>query len=323
MKKRVATLGMIAAATLALVGCTDSGATTTSEAAASGELTEINVAALPIGDSVAVWLGVEAGIFEEHGIDLQIQTAHGGAQAIPSLLSGDIQFAIGGPFGPFRADVQDLGITVVQGFSNTIAVGQDNGAVVVLEDSPIQSTADLAGKKIGVNTTGAAGDLSIRAAVDAAGGDSNTIEFVEVNFPDAQAQLEAGTIDAAWVPDPFRTQINEVGRTVLYNFQETIPGVPVLTSFTTAEIVENDPELVELYAAAMADALAYTTEHPDEARAVLVKELGLSEEAAQQIVFPEFNPELKMKEVTALAEMAVKYGYLDAMPNLEKTWIQF
>ncbi|MDM9352471.1 ABC transporter substrate-binding protein, partial [Escherichia coli] len=105
MKKKIAALGVLAAAALALAGCTDSAApaTTSSTSAGAGELTHVRVAALPIAETGALWAAIDQGIFKEHGLDVEIVPAQGGAQAIPALLSGDIQFAIGQPFGPIRA----------------------------------------------------------------------------------------------------------------------------------------------------------------------------------------------------------------------------
>ena len=73
-------------------------------------MTTVRVAALPIAETGALWGAIEEGIFEDHGLEVEIVPAQGGAQAIPALLSGDIQFAIGQPFGPIRADLQDLGV---------------------------------------------------------------------------------------------------------------------------------------------------------------------------------------------------------------------
>ncbi|WBB99888.1 hypothetical protein O7543_03505 [Solwaraspora sp. WMMA2080] len=39
--------------------------------------------------------------------------------------------------------------------------------------------------------------------------------FGEVAFPDVPAQLEAGNIEAAWVPEPFVTQLRDCGDAVV------------------------------------------------------------------------------------------------------------
>lgn len=329
MKKRFGIVAAAAAALLVLTGCTDSAApapSTDAPSSDSGETTElrkVRVASLPISDQIALQVGIDEGIFEKHGLDVEVVPAQGGAQAIPALLSGDIQFAIGQPFGPFRADQQDLGIKVIGNFSSSLAEGQDVNGVVSLADSGIESPKDLSGKKVSVNSLGAAGDLTIKAAVDADGGDSSTIEFVEVAFPDAEAQLEAGNIDAAWVPDPFFSKIGSAGNYVVSPYQAVLPGLTVLMSITTDELIESDPQLVEDYAAASAEALEFTQNNDDAARAAIVKHLGIPEEVAAGLTLPTFTAEMDTAQITQLADLALEYGSLDSMPRIEEIFVQY
>lgn len=321
MKKSLAAIAIAATAAIALSGCTDSGASpsTAPSESGDGELRQIRVAALPIAETGALWAAIDAGIFEEHGLEVEVVPAQGGAQAIPALLSEDIQFAIGQPFGPIRADLQDLGIAIIGDYANSLADGEDVNAVVALGDSGIASPKDLSGKKVSVNSLGAAGDLTIRAAVDADGGDSSTIEFVEVAFPEAKAQLDAGTIDAAWVPDPFRgIVLGAGGVSVVSPYQAVIPGLTVLTNITTQKMLDEDPELVASYSEAMAEALAYAADNEDAVREAIATGLDIPAEAAAGIVLPNFTWELDTESIETLADLAVEYEYIDALPDFER-----
>ncbi|MEZ3161569.1 ABC transporter substrate-binding protein [Microbacterium sp. BWT-B31] len=323
MKKALAALALGAAAVLTLAGCTDSAAptstSTATEDAGGGELRTVRVAALPIAETGALWAAIDEGIFAEHGLELEVVPAQGGAQAIPALLSGDIDFAIGQPMGPIRADLQDLGVVIFSNYASSNATGEDVNAVVALGDAGIAGPADLAGKRVSVNSLGAAGDLTIRKAVDDAGGDSSTIEFIEVAFPDVKAQLEAGNIDAGWVPDPFRGQVvSGGGVSVVSPYQATIPGLTVLTNFTTQEKIDSDPELVADYAAAMAEALDFAAQNEDAVRAAIAKNLEIPEEAAAGIVLPTFTADLGDAGIEDLAGLAVEYSYIDAEPDFDR-----
>ncbi|WP_194396859.1 ABC transporter substrate-binding protein [Microbacterium atlanticum] len=324
MKKSLATIGVLAAAAIALAGCTDSAAEPESTAtstgdAGSGELTTVRVAALPIAETGALWAAMEEGIFEEHGLEIEVVPSQGGANAIPALLSGDIQFAIGQPFGPIRADLQDLGVVIVGNYANSNAEGDDVNAVVALGDAGITRPADLAGKKVSVNTIGAAGDLTIRKAVQDDGGDPSTIEFVEVAFPDVPAQLEAGTMDAAWAPDPFRGIIvGGGGVSVVQPYQATIPGLTVLTNITTQAMLDEDPELVTAYSEAMAEALDWAAENEEAVRAAIATNLEIPEEAAAGIVLPTFTWDLADAGIEDLGALAVEFAYIDAEPDYDR-----
>lgn len=323
MKKRLAPLGLLAVAAIALSGCTDSAAPAPDESGTadneSAELTSIRVAALPIAETGALWAAIDEGIFADHGLELEIVPAQGGAQAIPALLSGDIQFAIGQPFGPIRADLQDLGVAIIGDYANSLAEGDDVNAVVALGDSGIATPKDLAGKKVSVNSLGAAGDLTIRAAVDADGGDSSTIEFIEVAFPDVKSQLEAGTIDAAWAPDPFRAMVlGEGGVSVVAPYQAMIPGLSVLTNITTQELIDSDPDLVDSYSAAMTEALEFASGNDDAVYAAIAEGLDIPIEAAQGIALPTFTYEIDLDSIKTLADLAVEYEYIDKLPDFDR-----
>ncbi|MFI8595007.1 ABC transporter substrate-binding protein [Microbacterium sp. NPDC078428] len=322
MKRSLIALGLMTVSALALAGCTDSAALPSSAPSEEGEgmeMRSVRVAALPIAETGALWAAIDEGIFEEYGLDVEVVPAQGGAQAIPALLSGDIDFAIGQPFGPIRADLQDLGVVIFSNYASSLADGTDVNSVVALGDSGIAGPADLAGKRVAVNSLGAAGDLTIRKAVDDAGGDSSTVEFVEVGFPDAQAQLESGNIDAAWVPDPFRGLIvGGGGVEVVAPYQATIPGLTVLTNFTTQALMDSDPELVADYAAAMSDALEFAAQNEDLVRAAIAANLEIPEEAAAAIVLPDFTADLGSAGIEELAALAVEYEYIDAEPDFSR-----
>jgi NitT/TauT family transport system substrate-binding protein len=323
MKKALSAIAIGAAAVLALSACTDSAATPSSAPVDndSGELRTVRVAALPIAETGALWAAMEEGIFAEHNIEVEVVPAQGGAQAIPGLINGDIEFAIGQPFGPFRAALADLGAPIISNYASSLGADaeKDVNAVVALKSSGITGPADLAGKRVSVNSLGAAGDVTIMKAVKDAGGDPSTIEFVEVAFPDAQAQLEAGNIDAAWVPDPFMSMVaNGDGLIVLHPYQATIPGLSLLTNITTQKLIDEDPELVKDYSDAMTEALDWAQQNPDAVRAAIVKNMGIPEAAAAGITLPVFTATIDEAGLEDLADLAVEFGVLDKKPDFDK-----
>ena len=86
MKKRGIRGSLIAAAAASLLVLTSCGGgddapTDTEQEAAQdgGELTQISVGVIPIVDVAPIYLGVQEGIFEEHGLDVELTLAQGGA----------------------------------------------------------------------------------------------------------------------------------------------------------------------------------------------------------------------------------------------------
>ncbi len=318
--KKVTALAVVAGVAIALTGCTDSDATAPSPQA-SGELRKVRVAALPISETAALWGGIKAGIFSKRGLDVEVQPAQGGAQAIPALINGDIHFAIGQPFGPFRADLQNLGVVIVGNYASSYADGDDINAVVASAKSGITRPAQLAGRKVSVNSLGAAGDVTIMAAVEKDGGDPTTIEFVEVAFPDAPAQLAAGNIDAAWVTEPFISQLRERGDALVVEpYQATVPGLATLTTITSSKLKESDAALVADFSAAMKETLTWAADpaHEADLRQAIKDNLELPDAVADSLRLPAFGWELDRAGLEQLAALALKYRVLDRQPDFDR-----
>lgn len=319
--KKVLALSLIALTTIGLSACTDSD-TPATQATSSAGLREVRVAALPIAETAALWAGISNGIFARHGLDVKVLPAQGGALAIPALTKGDLDFAIGQPFGPFRADLQDLGVTIIGNYASSYASGDDINAVIASKASGITRPKDLAGRKVSVNSLGAAGDVTIMESVAKDGGDPTTIKFVEVAFPDVPAQLQAGNIDAGWVPEPFVSQLKGRGDTfVVAPYQNTVPGLTTLTTFTTTKLVGEQPALVDDFAAAMKETLAWAKDPANNTavRAALKANMtALPPAVADALRLPEYTWTMDKAGLQKLAELAVKFKVLAKQPNLDR-----
>lgn len=320
--KRNAPVLLAAAAALTLSACGGgslSGDESTSEAEGTSELTTLSVGIMPIVDTAPIWLGKEQGFFEAEGLDLDIQTTTGGAAAVPGVVSGDFDFAFGNVVSVMVANDKGLGIELVSnGNSTTGDTSSDFGAVVVPADSDIQDAADLAGKTVSVNNLSNIGDTTIRKLVENAGGDHESIKFVEIPFPDAPAAIESGQVDAAWILDPFLTQTVENGaRVIAYNFAETHPSLDISGYFTTSSYIEENPETVEQFTRAMKKSLEYAQENPEAVREIVGTYTKIDEEMRAKMVLPAFHADFDREGLTILGEAAASYGTLSKAPDLD------
>lgn len=325
MTRRSALLtALVAAVALGVTACSSDEPTETPEEtspvaeepnpeATEDETVSITIGALPISETAPLWAAIDAGVFAEHGLDVTVETIQGGALAMPALVNGDVDFLIGQPYGALRAHLQGLDVRIVANYASSYAEGDDINGVVSAPGSSISRPADLAGKRVAVNSLGAAGDLTISAVVAQDGGDPSTIEFVEVAFPDAQAQLEAGNIDAAWVPQPFLNMIVGAGGSlVTYNYQDTLPGLPTLVIIATGDTVSSDPDLVDRVREAFSAAFAWAADNDDAVRQALVDNLSIPAEGAARLPLPEFGTDLNVQLIQDLADLATEFGFFES-----------
>jgi NitT/TauT family transport system substrate-binding protein len=323
MRKSLLGSAAVAVAALALAACSStpeetqsSNTPTTSETASSGltEMTPITVGVIPIVDVAPIYLGVEKGFFTDDNLDVTLELAQGGAAIVPAVVSGDYQFGFSNVTSLLLATSKDVPLQVVTaGNFTTGDTSSDFGAVVTKDGSGIMSAKDLAGKTVAVNTLNNIGDNTVRNAVEKDGGDPSSIKFVEMAFPDMPAAVDSGTVDAAWVVEPFVTIATGGGaKVVTYNFAETDPNLMIAAYFTSDDYAAQNPAVVAAFKDAMNQSLDYAQEHPDEVRDILLSYTSLTPELKDAIVLPKFSSELSDSSFTILNDLAVKYGTLSA-----------
>ncbi|MFH5824015.1 ABC transporter substrate-binding protein [Georgenia sp. AZ-5] len=326
MRRRIP-LAMVAAAALtaacgggnggdAATGGADGAAT---DAVEDGELTPITVGVLPIVDTAAIWLGVDQGIFEEHGLDVTLEVAQGGAAIAPAVVSGDYQFGFSNLVSLFVAGDQGLPLQLLApGNASTGDAAADIGGIVALPDSGITGPADLAGKTVAVNTLANIGEVTVKNVVEQAGGDPDSVQFTELGFPDMPAAVAGGQVDAAWILEPFLTVTkNQGAQLISSNFAETDPDLIIAGYFTTAQNAQQEPELTEAFTAAMTESLEYAEANPDEARAILSTYTEIPAEVQEAMVMPRFPSEFDTDAVQVLADLTLKYGLVENEIDVE------
>ena len=316
MKKSLL-VGIAAVSMLALSACgtpSDTGDTTPG---ADGTPTAITVGVIPIVDTAPIWLGVEKGFFSDEGLDVTVQPTTGGAASVPGVVAGSYDFAFGNYVSGMVANDQGLNLKYVAN-GNSTAGNPDFGAVVVNADSPIETPADLSGKTVSVNNLQNIGDTTIRTVVDDDGGDSSTIKFVEVAFPDAEAAVVNNQVDAAWILAPFlNAAVANGARVISYNFSDFDPKLDIAGYFTTLDTFTNKPELVTAFQNAMNKSLEYADSHPDEVKQIVTTYTKMSIEQLNDLVLPKFNVEFNREALTKLGAAAASYGTIAKAPDLD------
>lgn len=307
---------------LTLVGCgsgSPSGGTEAStQGTGNGELTKVVLGILPIAPSAAVQYGIDEGIFEKHGLDIELNTANAGAAMLPAVSTGELNLAVGNPLSVITAVDRGLEMKIVTGYSASVASGEDANAVIVKKDSGIDSWADLAGKTTAVNALRTQGDLTIMESAELEGANPGDLKFSEMPFPDMQAQLDRGNIDAMWTPEPFmsRTLADDSNKLVGYPNQEAIVGMPTMVSFTSAKFAEENAETIASFQAAMQEILPITQEDPSVVRALLPDFINMDPAEADAIVMETWNAEVPTAELEQLASMAEKFEFIDSAPDI-------
>src|SRR5215475_9651015 len=105
----------------------------------------------------AAEVGIEAGIFEQEGLEIEVTSFRGDAQLQQALAAGSVDVGLGsGPGLGFRAKgAPAIGVAAMYG-------PPANLALVLPFDTPVKSVRDLKGKRVGVTTAGSLTDWLVR-----------------------------------------------------------------------------------------------------------------------------------------------------------------
>lgn len=151
-------------------------------------------------------------------------------------------------------------------------------ALAVRKDSPIQTVADLKGKKIAA-TKGTDPYLFTLRALQQAGLTKDDVELVHLQHPDGRVALEKGEVDAWAGLDPLlaASQIQAGSRLLYRNVDFNSYGVISVTE----TYAKTQSQTIEVVLRAYEKAREWARQHPDKLAELLAKESGLPLEVAR------------------------------------------
>jgi sulfonate transport system substrate-binding protein len=152
-------------------------------------------------------------------------------------------------------------------------------ALLVTKDSPINSVADLKGKKVAV-TKGTDPYFFLLQSLATAGLSPSDIEIVNLQHADGKTALERGNVDAWSGLDPFIAQtIQQSGSRFIYRNPSfnSYGFLDVREDFITAH-----PEAVQAVVDSYEEARKWAKSHPDQLAALLASQANIALSVAQE-----------------------------------------
>jgi NitT/TauT family transport system substrate-binding protein len=287
---------------------------------AGGTLTKVSVGVIPIVDVAPAYLGRQKGFFRSRGIDLTMVPEQGGSVIIKGLLDGRYQFGFSNATSLMAAQVSGMPLkAIANGSASNGKAGRDVSAILVPGGSPIQSPAQLSGKRVAINALKNLGDTTVRQSVRKAGGDPRDVRFEAMPFSSMPGALQAHEVDAAWVVEPDLTEAITLGAQVLTsNFVDTAPDLTVAMYFTDNATIATNPGLVSRFTAAVNESLQYATAHPEEVRNVVGTYTQISDSVRTSMILPNWPNDINRPSLERLALLGREDGIFAKPPALDK-----
>jgi NitT/TauT family transport system substrate-binding protein len=315
-------LAVAACCVVVATACSSSSSSNSNSSGnAGGQTTSITVGTAPALSNLGLYLAASpaGGQFAKNHLKMTPKVIQSGAQAIPLLLNGQLQFTAGDTVGAMVAIANHIPLVIVA--SGNVA-GQDathdNTGLIVKANSGINTASDLSGKTVAVNALNGTAEIAAKSAIDKSGGDSSKIKFVELAIPDMQAAVQNGTVDAAVTAEPFLTSALGAGlKLLLPGMSVAMRGVPQSVYLTSKSYAAAHPEVVKAFKQSITAANQQLTSDPSLIQTVAAKSTTLTPTVLSKIVLPVFNPPMvAVSTLESLQNLMVKYGALKATYDL-------
>lgn len=321
--KKIFTLLVIAALGLQTVACGASGSSASAKTSDdNSELTTVRVAIMTNGSShwYAV-IGDKEGIFEKHGIKVEISEFAAGINTVDAVVTGQADF---GNLADYAAvnrignTKDDTNLVIVDRLSTS--EGSSNGGLYVSDD--IKSVEDLAGQPFATQP-GTVWDYWLAKTYEYANIPEDQQNVVEVDSGASAVALQStGEVKAQWASGTNGTKLEEAGFSTIL----TLDDLGLYTDayyISTSDYLEANPEVAKKWIEAQEEIAEWITANPDKAaedfEAVTgeSKEQFLSDLEATKLV-TDFTEET-LEHLNGIKDWAVEGGRFEDYNILDYT----
>lgn len=275
-----------------------------------------------------MFVGIAKGIFEKHGLNVQLTIPASGFEAVQQVARGTAQVGAAAPGVIAQTMGQGVplrGIFVAFGDATGKVPTDNYMAVVASKASGMRQghLEDVVGKRIGV-PRGTIAHQYFFYALAAKGLDPlNAATIVPTPPPGLPAALQSGSVDAIVIWEPVASQALQ-----LANGSIVVERGGNHTQFIDLRVVSprylaTHPGTIKRYITAFAEAAQYVRAHPDETTDIMMQQVkGVSREMVRAAVgFLDTDVRISRATVQTAQQgydFAIKIGALKRAPTFEE-----
>jgi NitT/TauT family transport system substrate-binding protein len=205
----------------------------------------------PAGTNAHYYVTKQLGLFQKHGINVELISFPGGTVGLQALFAGDIQFATADGVAGLSANLRGANLYFIAGMINTFPFS-------ILSRPEIRTPQELRGKKIVISRYGSSSDTAVRAAVEKYDlkPDKDVIILQGGGQSERFAALRTGAVDAAIVSPPLNLAGKKMGFNEVIDLSQS--GVPYSHQQVVAikDYLDRNPDAVLRSLRALIEGLA-------------------------------------------------------------------
>jgi len=157
----------------------------------------LRITLVPSDTAAQVYYAIDLGMFAKRGITVDLAAMTSGPAIAAAVASGAVDIGFSNFVSLSSARERGLPFTMVAPANLSIAGAPTVGILSVTKTSTAKTGKDLDGKIVAVDGLNTVAMLGVRNWIDATGGDSTSVHFVELPFAQMPEALTVGRVDAA------------------------------------------------------------------------------------------------------------------------------
>jgi NitT/TauT family transport system substrate-binding protein len=284
--------------------------------AQTAALTTIRVGANAANDITPLLWAQTSGMFARAGLKVDIQKFNSGSVATAAVIGGSLDIARASLLPLINARSHGIPIQIVAPGELSLA-GDPTEGIVTLKEAAIATGRDLKGATMPIPALHDFDEVATRAWIDATGGDSKTVKFIELPSSAVLAALQQGRVAAAFLSNPFLTNAVQSGRVkVVGTPNDSIAKRFLITCFCATEsFVEKNRDAIRRFADVLQRSAQFTNSHHAEAVAAVAPFWGIDPAVLANMKITVTASTLDPKDIQPLIDAAVRYGVIPTRMN--------
>jgi NitT/TauT family transport system substrate-binding protein len=269
----------------------------------------LRLAVIPVANYAPLVVARDKGFFAEENLNVTWTNVNQGAIAVEAVFGGSVEIGGSSIFEPMVARGNGLDLVFIAASARIRSAPPDNSGVVVRSSDAITSAKDLAGKKISAGLINSVNYVHMREWLQRNGVDPNSVQFLEIPFPQMADALFQNRLDAVWSVEPFLTVMLKTGnaRILSYPYQENVPRMDITAYMAKESWVKANPDVVRRFRRAIDRATTYLVNASKEERDDFVaKYSGMKPELVAAVNLPEYTTEFNVPSLKANLDIAVR-----------------
>jgi NitT/TauT family transport system substrate-binding protein len=259
------------------------------------------------------YIAKDQGIFEKHGLDVDLVLLTNQGAVISALVGGSAQIVTPSALAVIQAS--DQGIDTVFVGSTSMSPSKSRSGIFVKNGSNIHTAKDLIGKKIGVPSLNTLIHVIARRWFEIEGVDYNKVNFAEIGFQQMYDALNAGIVDGVSAIDPYYGKLEQIGY-VVGNPDQSLPKNTLTSVYASMrDWTDSHKQTVAAFRQSLQEAIDFINAHEPETRAAIVKYTKQPAAVVDATPLPDLQVTVRPEQVQFFIDLARHQGLIKSSPD--------